>query len=120
MIQRNHMMSAHRLSDVRHSQLLGSLSFLPARRELLAAAITSTSLGALRFRFHLGTLRLFSIAAVVSKYCHGWLMRPTRITTRKYLHAVFALIAGTIIGRRAFAVHRALPHGEDVQHCCLK
>jgi hypothetical protein len=27
MIQRNHMMSAHRLSDVRHSQLLGSLSF---------------------------------------------------------------------------------------------
>jgi hypothetical protein len=30
MIQRNHMMSAHRLSDVRHSQLLGRLSFLPA------------------------------------------------------------------------------------------
>ena len=34
MIQRNHMMSAHRLSDVRHGQLLSSLSFLPARREL--------------------------------------------------------------------------------------
>jgi hypothetical protein len=32
MIQRNHVMAAHRLSDVRHSQLLGSLSFLPARR----------------------------------------------------------------------------------------
>jgi hypothetical protein len=34
MIQRNHMMPAHRLSDVRHSELLGSLSFLPARRLL--------------------------------------------------------------------------------------
>jgi hypothetical protein len=32
MIERNHMISAHRLSDVRHSQLLGKLSFLPARR----------------------------------------------------------------------------------------
>jgi hypothetical protein len=28
------MMSPHRLSDVRHGQLLSSLSFLPARREL--------------------------------------------------------------------------------------
>jgi hypothetical protein len=39
-------MSAHRLSDVRHSSLLGSLPFLPARRELLAV-ITSMSLGTL-------------------------------------------------------------------------
>jgi len=50
MIQRNHMMSAHRLSDVRHSQLLGSLSFLPARREALAAVIPTMSLGAPGFR----------------------------------------------------------------------
>ena len=47
MIQRNYMMSAHRLSDVRHSQLLGRLSFLPARREFAAAVIRSTRLGAL-------------------------------------------------------------------------
>ena len=44
------MMSAHRLSDVRHSQLLGSLSFLPARREALAAVIPTMSLGAPGFR----------------------------------------------------------------------
>jgi hypothetical protein len=35
------MMSAHRLSEVRHSQLLDSLSFLDARR---AAVIASMSL----------------------------------------------------------------------------
>src|SRR5262249_20779379 len=47
MIQRDHMMSAHRLSDVRHSQLLiSSLSFLPTRR---AAAVTSISVRASRF-----------------------------------------------------------------------
>jgi hypothetical protein len=41
------MMSADRLSDVRHSQLLGRLSFLPARREF--GAITSIRVAALRF-----------------------------------------------------------------------
>jgi hypothetical protein len=50
MIERNHMMSAHRLSDVCHSQLLDNFSFLPARRESLAAVIQSMSLGLLRFR----------------------------------------------------------------------
>jgi hypothetical protein len=51
MIQRNHMISAYRLSDVRHSHLLGSLSFLPARCQLLAAIIMSMSLGTQRFPF---------------------------------------------------------------------
>ena len=36
------MMSAHRFSDVRHSQLLGSLSFLPARR-IACGSTTSMS-----------------------------------------------------------------------------
>jgi hypothetical protein len=42
------MMSAHRLSDVRHSQLLGRSSFLPARR---VPRITTMSLTASGFRF---------------------------------------------------------------------
>jgi hypothetical protein len=52
----NHMMSAHRLSDVRHSQLLGRLS-LPARRDSLAAVIRSMSVCA-----H-GSGELFHVAA---------------------------------------------------------
>jgi hypothetical protein len=46
MIQRNHMMSAHRLSDFRHSQLLGSLSFLLHA----TVVVKSMNLGAPGFR----------------------------------------------------------------------
>jgi hypothetical protein len=65
MIQWNHMMSAQRLSDVRHSQLLGKLSFLPARRESLAAFIRSMSHGVPGFRLINFTVPVFDTAPMI-------------------------------------------------------
>src|SRR5262245_34237308 len=90
MIQRNNMMSAHRLSDVRHSNCKLRGPFIPVRRASLAAVIRSMSVGGSRFLSL--CLELLGIAA------HSRLLSAYRLpqTRRQSKHDHLAVIRLTM------------------------